>query len=193
LISDAAGARVVLGRVLGAHGVRGGLRIRYLGDGPGHLLEADSVFLTPKGDGRARSYEVERAGPGRPGEVRVFLRGVDSREAAEALRGATVEVPEAALEALPEGEFYWFELVGCSVETEAGDAVGTVRELWETGPQDLLVVKGLDGRDRLIPTTRELVPEIDLEARRVVVVDLPGLLEPAEPRRGEGAPSAIPR
>lgn len=184
---------MVLGQVLGAHGVRGGLRVRYLGDGPGHLLEANSIFLTPKGDARGRSYKIERAGPGRPGEVRVFLRDIASREAAESLRGATVEVPEAALETLPDGEFYWFELVGCSVETEAGEAVGTVRELWETGPQDLLVVKGLDGRDRLIPTTRELVPEIDLEARRVVVVDLPGLLEPAEPRRGEGASSPNPR
>ena len=185
-------ARVTLGRVLGAHGVRGGVRVRFFGDGPSHLLEAETLVVTPA-EGRPEIHEVSRASAGRPGEVRVFFADVTSREAAEALRGATVEIAQAALDALPEGEFYWFELVGCTVHTESGEAVGTVRELWETGPQDLLVVEGGDGRDRLIPTNRDLVPEIDLAARRVVVVDLPGLLEPAEPRRGEGASTSPTR
>ena len=54
----------------------------------------------------------------------------------------------------------------------------TVRELLETGAHDVLVVRGEDGRDRLIPTARELMREVDLEQGRIVVVDLPGLLDP---------------
>ena len=96
-------------------------------------------------------------------------------------------MPRSALHDLPDGEFYWYELVGCEVWTESGQRVGEVRELWETGPQDLLVIRGTDGEDRLIPTARDLVPEIDLENRRITVVDLPGLLEPAHVRSARGA------
>lgn len=60
-----------------------------------------------------------------------------------------------------------------------GEEVGTVRELWETGAHDVLVVEGDDGRDRLVPTARALLREIDPAAGRIVVEDVPGLLDPA--------------
>ena len=65
------------------------------------------------------------------------------------------------------------------METEEGALVGTVRELWETGAHDLLVIRAEDGRQVLVPTARELLPVIDLEQKRLVVAGIPGLLEPA--------------
>jgi 16S rRNA processing protein RimM len=109
--------------------------------------------------------------------VRLVLSGVGDREAAEALRGKVVVVPASALEALPEGEFYWHQLVGCQVRGSDGTVVGTVRELMETGAHDVLVVEDAQGRRHLIPTADELVHAIDVEAGEIVVELLPGLLD----------------
>jgi 16S rRNA processing protein RimM len=172
---------VVLGRVVGAHGIHGQIRVRWLGNGPENLLDAKTVELADaRGPGASapQAFEVEGGGRGRTGEVRLALRGVDSRDAAEALRGLLVQVDAGALPEAPPGEAYWFELVGCRVELPSGEAVGRVRELWDTPAHDTLVVEGLDGRDRLIPATPALLRRVDLAQRRIVIEDLPGLTDP---------------
>lgn len=174
--------RVVLGRVVGAHGVRGLLRVRWLGDGPENLLAMSEIGLADPGRGHEdpapKIHEVEEGAPGREGEVRLRLRGVADRTAAASLRGCWVVVDRRALPPLSPGEHYWHELLGCRVETTAGAPVGTVREIWETGAHDVLVVSGSDGRERLIPTAGPAIARIDTATRRIVVEDLPGLLEP---------------
>jgi 16S rRNA processing protein RimM len=170
--------RVVLGRVTGAHGLRGEIRVRFFGDGPQNLLQAREVWLgQARGDPAARRFEVVRTGTGRAGEVRLGLRGVYDREAAVALRGLQVLTDASGLEPLPAGEFYWHELVGCAVVGRDGSEIGVVREIWETGAHDLLVVESSGGERYLLSTARELMPEVDLEAGRIVVEVLPGLLD----------------
>ena len=171
--------RIVLGRVLGAHGLRGALRVRVLGDSPQNLLRAERVWLgREERDPVCQSLQVRGAAVGRPGEVRLSLVGIERREDAEARRGEVVLAETAVLEKLPPGEHYWFELVGCAVELADGRRVGTVRELWETGAHDVLVVEGPDGRRRLVPTAREFLKEVDIRARRIVIDPIPGLLDP---------------
>jgi len=173
--------RVVLGRIVGAHGLRGQIRVRYFGDGPDNLLDCSDLWLgESREDTGARRYEVTGGGTGRGGEARLALRGINDREAATALRGSLVLVDEARLEALPEGEYYWHQLVGCRVEGDDGSAIGHVKEIWETGAHDVLVVEDEAGKRHLLSTARELLPEIDLEARRIVVKMLPGLIDREE-------------
>ena len=171
--------RIVLGEVVGAHGLHGQLRVRITGDAPDHLLAAEFVWLGRTAtDPEARRYAVRGGGAGRAGEVRMRLEGVGARPAVEGLIGLLVSTPADWLPALPDGEFYWYELIGCQVQSESGTPAGTVREIWETGAHDVLMVEDEEGLRRLIPTAAELMKEIDLERRRIVVADLPGLLEP---------------
>jgi 16S rRNA processing protein RimM len=169
---------VVLGRVVGAHALRGELRVRYLGDGPENLLAAPVVWL---GEARShegvRRFEVERAFAGRSGEVRLGLVGVRDRDSAEDLRGLLVLGDPTRLAPLAEDEFYWHELVGCTVHTRDGRALGTVREIWGTGAHDVLVVEDASGARHLLPTSRALMPVVDLASRRIVVELVPGLLD----------------
>jgi 16S rRNA processing protein RimM len=170
----------VLGRVVGAHGVRGALQVRYFGDGPENLLRMPDVALaseTP--DAEAPVFEVAGARPSRRGHVRLSLVGVGDRDAAEALRGRLVLGDAAHLEPLSPGEFYWHQLIGCRVEGHDGTGIGTVRELWETGASDVLVVEAEDGRRVLLPAAASLLREVDVEARRIVIEVIPGLLDPA--------------
>ncbi len=170
--------RVELGRIVGAHALKGEVRVRILGDGPDNLLSLPGAWLaTSLDDPDARYVEIEGGGTGRGGEVRLALRGVSDRNAAEALRGLLVLGLEADLQPLEEGDFYWHQLVGCAVETHTGEAVGTVRELWATGSHDVLVVIRPSGEQVLIPTAREIMTHVDLAARRIVIQALPGLLE----------------
>jgi len=171
---------VVLGRVIGAHGVRGQVRVSYFGDGPHRLLSASELWLArSEHDPGAQRFEVSASGNARPGEVRLTLSGVSDRDAAQALRGELVMADPSVLDELPEGEFYWHDLVGCQVEDMQGTRIGTVVEIWETGAHDLLVVESDSGARHLLPTARELMPEIDVAANRIVVDPPPGFFDPA--------------
>lgn len=164
---------IPVGDVLGAHGLRGALRVHSLADGPEALAGAAQVFLGEEAE-RATAYEVLSVAAGRAGELRLKLSGVRHRDEVEALRGLRLWVEAAELAALPEGDYYAFELVGCRVEAEDGTALGVVREIWQTGAPDVLVVEGADGRQRLIPAA--LLRRVDRAAGRAVVELLPGLL-----------------
>jgi 16S rRNA processing protein RimM len=168
---------VALGRVVGVHGLRGALRVRILGDDATNLMNVPRLRLGQnEEDSGAVEYEVTRVGSGRRGEVRLSLAGVTRREQAEALRGQWVLARVADLERLPDGEYYEYELVGCRVEDRQGRALGVVRGVWETGAADVLVVEAGDGVEHLIPAAADLLSEVDVAGRRIVVDAIPGLL-----------------
>lgn len=171
--------------MIGAHGVRGELRVAVLGDGPANLLRMRALLtVEPAPDPAAergpapKVWEVESAAAGRPGEVRMRLRGIESREAAQALAGLRLGARPEDLEALPDGEFYWFQLIGCAVEAHDGRALGTVRALFETGAADVLVVEDEAGREVLLPAAADLLREVDVERGRIVIEVPQGLLDP---------------
>jgi 16S rRNA processing protein RimM len=168
--------RVTLGRVIGAHGLRGELRVRLETDN--NLRAGSSVWLArEEGDPKAIEARVRSVGAGRRGEARLTLDGVEGRDAAEALRGRLVQTGVDQLVPLDAGEYYQYELVGCRVEDGSGRVLGVVREIWETGAPDVLVVVDADGREHLIPAAREILREVDVAARRIAIEAPPGLLE----------------
>ena len=170
--------RVVVGRVTGAHGVLGGVQVRTFGEAPDNLMRASVVTLAEsEDDAGAVDMEVAGVEPGRPGEVRIMFHGVGAREQALVLRGQLVMMDAAQIAPLPEGEYYEYELVGCRVEREDGSEIGTVREVWSTGAADVLVVEDEAGQQNLIPTADDFLRAVDLDARRIVVEVIPGLLD----------------
>lgn len=158
--------RVVLGRISGLFGVRGWLKV-FSGTDPREGIVGYSPWQLCV-HGEWRSVEVE-AGKRHGKSVVVKLAGIDDRDAAAALLDAEIAITRAQLPKPAAGEIYWADLEGLAVHTEAGEVLGTVDHLFETGANDVLVVKG--ERERLIPFIRDqVVKVIDLE-RRVVVVD----------------------
>jgi len=184
---------VAIGRVAGAHGLRGQLELVGFSGDLAQLLSADVVWLARrKEDPLPRRFVVAARERSAGGRVYVHLAGIRDRGDAERWKGATVLTERAAIDPLPDDEYYWQELVGCRVESTAGVAIGRVRELWEAGEYDLLVVDDDDGRQHLIPTAREFLVEIDREARKLVVELVDGLLESAPPPAREAAAPAAP-
>ena len=167
-------ARVELGEVVGSHGLRGALRVRLYGDDARHLARAESVFLGSGADDvAAQERGVVGVEPGRTREAIVHLAGVESREAAGALAGLLILADADILETLPEGEYYWYQLIGCEVWNDRGERCGRVVGCLETGAHDIIVVKGEDGEERLVPAVDAWLREVDLDARRIVCVEAP--------------------
>jgi 16S rRNA processing protein RimM len=167
--AEPAGERVAAGRVVAPHGIRGELSVETFSDVPGRFAPGASLLLTAPGHDPA---PIVIAGA-RPHKGRLLLRldGVEDRDAAEALRGALLEVPAAEVPPAPEGSWYWYELVGCRcVERDGGD-LGVVEEVLEGGGGLLLRVRGPRG-ELLLPFVEAYLVEVDAAGRRIVW-DLP--------------------
>ena len=170
--------RVSVGRIAGAHGLKGEVRVRVEGGDPEALATANRLWLAADGETEAgAAYDVVQVREGRPGECRVRLEGVADRDAAQALRGHVVWLSAQDLPPLEPDEYYAYELVGCAVADAAGDAIGEVVRILETGAQDLLVVTTPEGDEHLVPMAEPILQSVDVAARSVVIDPPPGLLD----------------
>jgi 16S rRNA processing protein RimM len=104
---------------------------------------------------------------------------VPDRSVAGALRGAYLYVPESEAVTLPPGEFFVHQIVGLTVVTLGGEVLGTIEDVLQTGSNDVYVVRqdGPDGREVLLPATKEVVREVDLDSKTMRVELLPGLVD----------------
>jgi 16S rRNA processing protein RimM len=141
--------------------VRGDLKVQPLTDFPERFQRGAALWV------RGRRYEVQRSRWSR-GLVYLGLSGIDSRNAADELKGALLEVPESDLTPLPEGQYYRFQVIGLEVRTPEGGSLGRVAEILPTGSNDVYVVRG-GPRELLIPAIEDVVKEVDLEGGRLVV------------------------
>ncbi|MCC5860100.1 MAG: ribosome maturation factor RimM [Ectothiorhodospiraceae bacterium] len=163
-VVDRAGL-IVLGRIGGPHGVKGWVRIQSFTDPRENILSYPRWFL-----GRGAQWAAYELSDGRMQgkSVVALLSGVESREAAESLKGREIAVPRDELPPLPEGEYYWADLIGLRVRTVDGVDLGVVDHLIQTGANDVLVVRG--DRERLIPmVVGQYVKRVDLDAGRMDV------------------------
>jgi 16S rRNA processing protein RimM len=112
-----------------------------------------------------------------PGRLLVTCEGVDARDDADSLRGELLTIPFEAARELGPGEFWRHQLVGLTVVDAAGAEVGSVADVVPGAAHDLLQVRLEQGGEALVPAVAALVT-VELDARRVVVADVPGLLEP---------------
>lgn len=162
-----------MGRVSAAHALGGLLRVRPFNADGETFVAGRRVFLERHGIWQ-EAVIASASAHGRS-DLLVRLDGLADRNAAEALRGATVHVDAADLPPPETDEFYHHEIVGFAVETDAGVKLGEVVETLATGLNDVWVVQG--EREYLIPVIDDVVREIDRDARRIVISPMPGLLE----------------
>lgn len=136
--------RITLAAVAGAHGIRGELRLKLFTDSAANLALHKAVFV---GD---RAMVLQSCKDG--GKVAIArLAGVNSREAAEALRGSLIEVDRTALPPLAEGEYYHVDLLGLPCVDPGGQPLGTVLAIENFGAGDLLEIESEAGKRALVP------------------------------------------
>lgn len=163
----AGGDIIVLGRLADPYGMQGWLRLYAFADDPLAWGKVPVWWVGAEG-GPWREYGLKALKVHGEGLV-VLLDGVPDRTVAEAMKGLLVGAPRAALPKTEEDEFYWADLVGLDVVNTAGERLGQVAGLIETGANAVLRVVGDDGVERLLPFVSAVVQAVEREAGRIRV------------------------
>lgn len=156
---------IQVGRVAGAFGVKGEIRITSFTSDPLALLDYKDLRREDGSPGLTLT-----AGRAAKGGVVVRAREVETREQAEALRGLKLYIPRDRLPEPEEDEFYVTDLIGLSVETAEGEPLGRIKAVQDFGAGDLLEIQPPEGPSWYLPFTREAVPEVRMADRKVVAV-----------------------
>ena len=155
---------VCVGLIVGAHGVRGTVRVRSYTADPGDLVAYGAL----SDEAGARRFRVTLTGHVK-GLLLARVDGVDDRDAAEALRGTDLHVARAALPPTEGDEYYHVDLLGLSAVSADGSALGRVSAIHDHGAGPIVEIQPPDGPSTLVPFTRDRVPAVDLAAGRMVV------------------------
>lgn len=156
--------RVLVGAVVGAHGIKGEIRVRTFTSDP-RAFGAYGPVSTATG----RILRIVGMRSLKEGDVLVTFAGVADRTSAETLKGAELFVPRSALPKPQDGEFYHADLVGLHVQDESGAQLGRVRGVQNFGAGDLIEIEDEEGDLRFIPFTTDAVPVVDIAQKRMVV------------------------
>jgi 16S rRNA processing protein RimM len=162
--------RVAVGRINAPWGVRGHVKVTPLTSNPERLATGAVVFVLGR---PARIIDVRQP----RGFPIVLFEGYQDRSAAEELRDSLIEIDEAELPTLPDGEYYIHDLIGLEVVSTEGAVIGRLDDVIGTGANDVYLVKRPGERDVLVPAIENVVIEIDLDAGRMVIEVVPGLLD----------------
>lgn len=157
--------RLVVGTIVGPFGLGGEAKMMLATDDPEHLASLKQVYLGD--EPRPRRLLGVRL---HKGQALLRLAGVTRPDQVDALRGTTVRIAAADARPLAPGEYFLFQLVGLRAEDEAGNPVGTLVDVLETGANDVFVIAPEGGGPEImVPNHPDFVPEISPETGRVVV------------------------
>ena len=157
---------VVMGRIAAAHGIRGWVKIQPFTEYVDSLLGYRTWWIGHE-QGPWREVQVGQC-EAHDKTVVAQLPDCPDRTAAEKLKGLLIAVPRSSLPEQEEGEYYWADLIGMAVVNEAGESLGTVTNLLETGANEVLSVRG-DSGEILIPFVASAIKQVDLKNRTIHV------------------------
>jgi len=153
-----------VGRIVGAHGIRGEAKMVILTDDPDHLLDLRRVYFNDDPTPRRLSHIRFHAR-----QALLTFPEITDRDSADALRGTVVRISGSQAKPPDEGEFYHYQLIGLSVYDEAGAPLGKLVEILEAGEVDTYVVRDETGYEQLFPALKDVVIDINPAEDRVVV------------------------
>lgn len=164
-----------VGKIVNTHGVRGEVRVISSTDFPEERYAAGSTLylflgsdqepipLTVKTHRKHKNFDL------------LSFDGYENINDVEQWKNAILKIKEDQLTDLPEGEYYFYEIIGCRVITLEGEEIGTVKEILTPGANDVWVID-TDGKDILIPYIPDIVKEVSVEEKKIIIDPMEGLL-----------------
>lgn len=165
-----------VGKIVNTQGIKGEVRVISTTDFPeeryqnGNVLflflpkQEKPIELTIKSHRTHKNFDL------------LLFEGYEDINEVEKFRDGILKVPESQLGELAEGEFYFYEIIGCLVSTKEGKEVGTVTEILTPGANDVWVVKAENGKEVLIPYIDDVVKKVDLKEKVILIDPMEGLL-----------------
>ena len=161
--------KLIVGKITGAYGVKGWVKVYSWTEPREGIVNYDPWYLKKPAAEQWQNVQV-LAGKRHGKTVIAKLDGIDDRDQAELLTGQEIAIKASQLSGLEEDEYYWRDLIGCSVSNQQGEKLGEIISLMETGANDVLVVKAENGVEHLIPwVLGHTVLAVDIEQGHVAV------------------------
>lgn len=164
-----------VGKIVNTHGVKGEVRVISITDFADERYEPGNKIYLFKQKNNPTELMIKSHRIHKNFDLLSF-EGYDSLTAVEPLKGATLKIHKDQLSELEDGEFYFHEIIGCSVFTTKGVEVGKVTEILTPGANDVWVIKSTHGKNVLIPYIEQVVKRIDLTDKIILIEPIEGLL-----------------
>ncbi|WP_411346078.1 ribosome maturation factor RimM [Paenibacillus sp. WLX1005] len=168
---------LMVGKIVNTHGIRGELKIYPNTDFPEvRFAPGNKLMMFNEENGNQQQVEIQSSRLQKNMYV-VRFKGFGNINEVEQYKGWALRVSKDEAVELEEDEYYFHEIIGCEVVTEEGESLGIIKEILTPGANDVWVVKPAKGKDILIPYIHNVVQEINIEDKKIIVHIMEGLLE----------------
>ncbi len=162
-----------IGQIVNTFGIKGMVKVKPFTDDIRRFDKLKTVYVEKNGN--QTEYEIEEVKYHKD-MVLIKLKGINKVEQAEMLRNAYLTVSRDSVEKLEEGRYYIIDLLGLEVYTDEEILLGTLDDIFNTGSNDIYVVKDKQGKQILLPAIQDVIKQIDIENKKIIVHLLPGLI-----------------
>ena len=162
-----------IGQIVNTFGIKGMVKVKPFTDDIRRFDELKTVYVEKNGN--QTEYEIEEVKYHKD-MVLIKFKGIDKVEQAEMLRNSYLTVSRNSVEKLEEGRYYIVDLLGLEVYTDEQVLLGTLEDIFNTGSNDIYVVKDKQGKQILLPAIQDVIKQIDIENKKIIVHLLPGLV-----------------
>ena len=167
--------KIKIGKIVNAVALRGEVKVYHYSDYKERFEELEEILVERKG--KYTAYEIENVRYQKNTAI-LKLKGVDDRNAAEALKESDIYITEDDLRELPEDTFYVKDLIGCRViNEENGAEIGVIKDVLQNSAQDIYQITLKNGKEALIPVVGEFVREVSIKEKYVKIHLIPGFID----------------
>ncbi|MEI6703133.1 MAG: ribosome maturation factor RimM [Deltaproteobacteria bacterium] len=165
---------IPVGKISATHGIRGHLKLYSYSGNIESLQCSETVFLKGKGS-QFKEFVLNSVTPHAGGFI-LTLDGFSDIDQVQPLVGSEICLKRSQLPEPAEDEYYWRDLIGLTVVTDQGFVLGPIADIFETGSSDIYVVRG-NNKEYLIPAIADVISEVDIPGKRMIITPLDGLLD----------------
>lgn len=162
-----------VGQIVNTFGIKGMVKVMPFTDDIRRFDKLDKVYIEKNKS--KKEYKIEEV-KYHKNIVLIKFEGIDKIEQAEELRNSYLTVSRDSVEELEEGRYYIVDLLGLDVYTDEQVLLGTLDDIFNTGSNDIYVVKNKEGKQILLPAIEDVIKQVDLENKKIIVHLLPGLV-----------------
>ena len=162
-----------IGQIVNTFGIKGMVKVKPFTDDIRRFDELKTVYVEK--NSKQTEYEIEEVKYHKD-MVLIKFKGIDKVEQAEMLRNSYLTVSRDSVEKLEEGRYYIVDLLGLEVYTDEQILLGTLEDIFNTGSNDIYVVKDKQGKQILLPAIQDVIKQIDIKNKKIIVHLLPGLI-----------------
>ncbi len=162
-----------LGQIVNTFGIKGMVKIKPFTDDIEQFEHLQTIYIKNKNS--KKEYEIEEI-KYHKNMILLKLKGIETPEQAENLRNSYVIIPREKAKKLEEGTYYIVDMIGLEVYTDEGENLGILEDIFNTGSNDIYVVKDNSGKEVLLPAIKDVIKKVDMDNKKIIVHIIKGLI-----------------